>query len=100
MGIYAIDIDNTLCSQELGGYQYCKPFISRINLVKRMKLRGDTIIIHTARGNQHRGITEAQLKVWGVPYDELVMDKPKADKYIDDKGENASDFFRYNTVSG
>ena len=39
-------------------------------------------------------LTEKQLKEWGCKYHELIMGKPHADLFIDDKGINSDEFFR------
>ena len=39
-------------------------------------------------------LTENQLKSWGCKYQELILGKPHADYFIDDKGINSNDFFR------
>jgi len=38
-------------------------------------------------------LTEKQLKDWGCKYHELIMGKPHADYFIDDKGINSDEFF-------
>ena len=38
-------------------------------------------------------LTEKQLKDWGCKYHELIMGKPHADFFIDDKGINSDEFF-------
>ena len=38
-------------------------------------------------------LTKQQLEEWGVKYNELIMGKPHADLFIDDKGINCDDFF-------
>ena len=35
-----------------------------------------------------------ELKEWGCKYHELIMGKPHADLFIDDKGINSDEFFR------
>ncbi len=39
-------------------------------------------------------LTKQQLDDWGCKYNELIMGKPHADLFIDDKGINCDDFFR------
>ena len=39
-------------------------------------------------------LTTKQLNEWGAKYHELIMGKPHADYFIDDKGVNSDDFFR------
>jgi hypothetical protein len=41
-------------------------------------------------------LTKQQLEEWGVKYNELIMGKPHADLFIDDKGIECNDFF--NTI--
>jgi len=41
-------------------------------------------------------LTKQQLEEWGVKYHELIMGKPHADYFIDDKGVNADEFFLNN----
>lgn len=48
------------------------------------------IILFTSRCRRHqKEETEKLLKRWGIPYDELVLNKPEGDVYIDD---NALEF--------
>ena len=42
-------------------------------------------------------LTEAQLKMWGCKYHELIMGKPHADIFIDDKAMNSEDYFEETT---
>ena len=39
-------------------------------------------------------LTKQQLDEWGVKYNELIMGKPHADYFIDDKGVKDEDFFK------
>ena len=39
-------------------------------------------------------LTRQQLEEWGVKYNELIMGKPHADYFIDDKGVKDEDFFK------
>tara|TARA_B100000925_G_scaffold19428_1_gene13317 strand:- start:83 stop:310 length:228 start_codon:yes stop_codon:yes gene_type:complete len=39
-------------------------------------------------------LTEKQLKDWGCKYHTLILGKPHADFFIDDKGVNSDEFFR------
>ena len=38
-------------------------------------------------------LTKLQLSIWNCKYHELIMGKPSADYYIDDKAVNSDDFF-------
>ena len=38
-------------------------------------------------------LTLLQLDIWGCKYHELIMGKPHADLFIDDKAMNDEDFF-------
>ena len=85
-----IDIDGTICSQE-EDYRDAKPYLQRIYKINQMYDTGNEIIFFTARGNKTgidwKRVTKRQLKSWGVKYHKLILNKPYADMYIDDKAE-------------
>ena len=103
---YVFDLDNTLCTTNTNDYLKCVPIAERIKKVNKLYDDGNIIIIYTARGmgssnnnqiqaiNKYYSITEAQLKNWNVKYTHLMLGKPAADYYIDDKGINDNDFFK------
>lgn len=90
---YCFDIDGTICNDTDGHYEFCTPYAERVRLIRGLYSSGHTIIIHTARSSKRLGLTVDQLASWKVPYHHLIMGKPKADLYIDDKGVEADDFF-------
>jgi capsule biosynthesis phosphatase len=103
---YVFDLDNTLCITNDSDYLRCVPISDRIKKVNKLYEDGNTIIIYTARGmgssnnnqiqaiNKYYSITEFQLKNWNIKYTHLMLGKPAADFYIDDKGINDNDFFK------
>ena len=96
--IYCFDLDGTLCTNTDGDYVSAKPFKDRIYKVNQLYNEGHTILIDTARGSTTKidwyGLTENQLKEWGVLYHTLrVGEKLHADIFIDDKGTNDKVFF-------
>ncbi len=94
---YCFDLDGTLCSASPDDYTRAIPWQERIEEVNRLFQAGHYIKIYTARGMttnmNYQELTEWQLKDWGISYDELIMGKPFADIYVDDKGINAKRFF-------
>ena len=111
---YCIDIDGTICSPTVGrDYHKAEPWQDRIKVLNKLYDEGNHIIYFTARamgrfsGHSHYiasekakevlfDLTKQQLNDWGVKYHELIMGKPHADLFIDDKGINCDDFF--NTI--
>lgn len=95
--IYCFDIDGTICSNTNGRYKEAKPYFDRIKKINSLYEKGHTIYFQTARGSTTgqfwNTFTMTQLKRWGVKFHKLCFEKPHADFYIDDKGENARDFF-------
>ncbi len=95
--IYCFDLDGTLCSSSAPVYAEETPFQERINRVNELFDEGHYIKIYTARGMTTkldcREVTEWQLEKWKIKHDELIMGKPAADIYIDDKGINSEEFF-------
>ena len=108
---YVIDIDGTICTPTVNrDYHKAEPWQDRIKVLNKLYDEGHYIIYFTARAmgrfsDQPYSIasvkakevlfelTEKQLNAWGVKYHELIMGKPHADYFIDDKGINSEDFF-------
>jgi len=96
------DLDNTIVTYPTihGDYSTVKPIPNIINLIRKMKNEGHTIIIYTARRmkthHYNQGavladigeITFKTLKDFNIPYDEIIFGKPIADIYIDDRSIN------------
>ena len=108
---YCIDIDGTICTPTIGrDYHKAEPWMDRIEVINKLYDEGNHIIYFTASamcrfsGHSHTiaarkakevlfDLTKQQLDDWGVKYHELIMGKPHADHFIDDKGWNSEDFF-------
>ena len=95
---YCFDIDGTLCKTNGMDYKISVPFKNVIKIVNKLHSNGNKIILYTARGSltgiDWLKVTKKQLKSWGVKYDKLVMGKPPADIYIDDKCMDIKDFMK------
>ena len=102
MAIYAFDIDGTICTNTYGKYKEASPHIERIKVINSLYESGETIKLFTARGTT-TGInwfefTTKQMRLWGVKYHELILGKPEADFFIDDKGCNDNFWFWNNEL--
>jgi capsule biosynthesis phosphatase len=103
--IYVFDIDNTICKTIGSDYQNSQPIVERIQKINLLFDNGNIINFHTARGmntyksdiqkvyNVYYDFTFKQLNSWGVKFHQLIMGKPPADFYIDDKGIKDEDYF-------
>ena len=92
--VYCLDIDGTICNAvQVSEYGNSKPYIDRIRKVNLLYNEGHTIIFHTGRHWNDLNITLTQLEKWGVKYHALVMGKPVADVYIDDRAIDDISFF-------
>jgi len=81
------DLDGTL-TLETEGHDYANrtPNIFMIHKIRQWYRHGSHIILYSARLMKiDRKITILWLKKYHVPYHELILGKPKADIYIDDK---------------
>ena len=86
--IICCDLDGTLTLEDEGhDYANRTPRISMIHKVRQFYRDGNRIILCSARLKIDRKITIAWLKKYHVPYHELILGKPKADVYIDDKAK-------------
>ena len=95
---FCFDLDNTLVTYPKieGDYRSVEPIPDTINYLKKLKEKGHTIIIYTARRMRTHGgnvgkviadigsITLETLEKYKIPYDEIYFGKPYADFYIDD----------------
>lgn len=95
--IYCFDIDDTICKTNGQNYADSSPIYNRIEMINKLYDAGNRIIFFTARGYvtkiDWRDLTLNQLKEWNVKYHELILNKPHADVYIDDKAIKDLDFF-------
>ena len=93
---YCFDIDGTLCSQTQGDYRLAVPIEARIHKVNELFSQGNTIKLFTARGSKSgidwSEVTSAQVRDWGLMHHELILGKPHADHYIDDKAIPSESF--------
>lgn len=94
MYTYAFDIDGTICTNTDGEYQKAKPYMNRIHHINNLFEKGNNIKMFTARGST-TGIdwyefTFNQLESWGLKFHELILGKPYADFFVDDKGYSDS----------
>ena len=100
--VYCFDIDGTICSNTDGDYPEAVPVRHVIEQVNSLFDAGHTIKLFTARGAttgiDWRSVTAAQMEEWNVKYHELIMGKPHADVYVDDKAIHISDWLRGVTV--
>lgn len=95
--IYCFDFDGTLCTNTYGKYHEAEPLLQRIDVVNNLYFEGHIIKIFTARGTgtglDWEQLTKLQLSSWGIEYHELIMGKPEADFFIDDRGLSDIAFF-------
>lgn len=103
--IYVIDVDGTICeAPPEKNYSECKPIPEMILKINELYDAGNTIILHTARGqlstNGNKFLIETEVREtlidwldrYGVKYTELVMCKPYGDHYVDDKAMTIESF--------
>jgi len=105
---YLVDIDNTICYTENSKYENSIPNYDRISKINKLFDAGHEIVYFTARGmgrsnnnakEAHKlffDLTKSQLELWGVKHHDLILGKPSADFYIDDKAIKDIDFFKEN----
>lgn len=93
---YCFDIDGTLCTQAEGNYLTAAPLEDRIRRVNELFTLGNTIKLFTARGSKSgkdwAELTRVQVQEWGLMHHELILGKPHADYYIDDKAIHSDSF--------
>lgn len=63
----------------------CTPNTAAIDFIRKVKDLGLRVILWTARPESQRELTIKWLETYKIPFDSLVMDKPSALMYIDDR---------------
>ena len=87
MKVIAIDFDGILFIND-------KPLIDNINKLNNLFENKDNfIVIYTARSKNIRNKTEELLERYKIKYHALVMEKIRADYYIDDKNSELDSIF-------
>lgn len=84
------DIDGVIATKTPeNDYSKAYPIENNIRILNTLYDKGFHIVLFTARGYKTgldwHGVTEKQMKEWNVHYHELLLGKPDADIYIDDK---------------
>lgn len=96
MTVFCFDLDGVICTTPKADYTESLPHEWIIQKINALYNEGHTVKIYTARGSttgiDWRALTERQLEEWGVQYHELIMGKPEADIFVDDKGMNIRDW--------
>lgn len=81
--VIAFDFHDTLVEEQEDG-----SVIPRVEMIEKLKRYYDEysfIVIYTAAPEEDRNLVSSQLKYLGIPYDVLVMEKPRFDKMYDDR---------------
>jgi len=94
---YVFDIDDTIFFSSIDGhgeYQIDSVNEELIERINALFNSGNTIIIFTGRHWRHLELTKKQLMNCNVKYDALILGKPIADVYIDDRAMAPRDFLK------
>ena len=95
---YCFDIDGVICDSEGTNYREARPKREVIERINELFHEGHTIVLNTARGmgtldgdlqavhDTWYAFTHDQMKGWGLHFHQLVLGKPWADVYVDDRG--------------
>lgn len=84
--IIAFDIDGTLCEEQEDYHNYkdAVPILDTIKCINKLyKMNLHFVVIYTARFEEDREVTRMWLKKHNVKYHNLVMNKFRADLYVD-----------------
>lgn len=91
--VIAVDLDNTLCYNPSNTFDHkelleLEPNTKLIKMLYVLMNKGYKVVIHSARKEADREVTIQWLTEHRVPYNDIVLDKFKADFYIDDRAIN------------
>jgi D-sedoheptulose 7-phosphate isomerase len=95
--IYCFDIDGTICTSCNGNYRLAQPYQTHIAKINDLYEEGHYIKLHTARGSttgiDWSDFTRNQLASWNIKYHELILGKPEASVFVDDRACSPGSFF-------
>lgn len=97
---YVFDIDDTILFSEVdenGNYNLINANLDLIKVINVLYQDGHEIILWTGRHWNHLDITKKQLKKYCVCCTTLIMGKPVADFYVDDKSIKPEEFLNGRT---
>ena len=96
------DIDGTICSTNCH-YKEAVPYKKVISKINNLYDSGVKIIIFTSRGyksgNDWTDFTQEQLNKWGLKYHQLILGKPQADLFVDDRAIHIDDWCQNEKIS-
>lgn len=95
------DIDGVLAEESLlfpRDFAQSVPRWEEIHRLNALYGKGCEVVLHTSRQEKYREVTEAWLSEHRVMYNELVMGKPRADVYIDDRNGELEDPYAKNVL--
>lgn len=82
-----IDLDGVIAKErEDRDYAWCIPLPGAVKGMLALKELGHTITIFSSRFPVDYELTAHWLYVHNIPYDSLILGKPRGDLYIDDRG--------------
>ena len=91
---YVFDLDGTILETAVRTYDVIEPNEDMIRTINNLYDKENEIIIHTARHWNNLQRTIEQLRTHNVRYTTLVMGKPVADYYVDDKAMRPDEFVK------
>lgn len=88
-----VDLDGVIAQgSNYPNYEECRVVPGATEYLLSLKDAGHYIVIYSARWEVDREVTELWLFVHGVPYDKLILGKPLADVYLDDRAMKFEDW--------
>jgi hypothetical protein len=93
---FVFDIDDTILYSDYDNGKYnlkgCNQEL--IDKINKLHFFGHQIILQTGRHWNDLMLTKNQLSYYNVKYHSLIMGKPVADYYVDDKGCTPEEFLK------
>lgn len=88
-----VDLDGVIAKEKEGwDYTNCIPLPEAVDSMITLKNWGHTIIIHSSRFPEDYDVTISWLHRYKIPFDNLILGKPRGDLYIDDRGLRFTDW--------
>lgn len=85
----ALDLDDTILGTDCFDPEHIdhnqKPIGNVVQNINSIRALGVRVVIFTSRKSSGRDATIAQLRRFGINYDDIIFDKPQFDVFLDNK---------------
>ena len=86
VSVLMIDLDGVISSEERTFERsLARPLPGAVDAMRRLRAKGHRLVVYSGRSWAELAMTEDWLRRYKVPYDSILLGKPVADMWVDDR---------------